>query len=400
MYQIKFNLKQHTPLIHFQGELENSTIRITELKPKFDRFILKYYLNDNDKYDNFINYKHLLTAYRKVDWEKVEQDQAKKRKYIDTISKAFNYKIRVISGSNIIDSKISKAYPNYLANMGSAANTDKNSFVFTDDIQIEFSTHLFSLIEIIESLFKDFICITNFGNRQSKGFGCFSTKEINQAEYEAILRKYYIYVYKTKWINDIPNPSVNHKILFNKIEKEYKILKAGDSQSKKESKLREYVNQLTPAIEWEKPKIKLKITEIIRKHFSISKNNENYKFVRAFLGLPDKFEYLKEKIEVKVKHLKDKSSLEVNNGEGECELEIKRFPSSIIFKVFEGSLYLSPQIDTMVDLIAKNKFELEFSQVSESRKIYKDKLIIETPIKFEIAEFLEVALLGSPWKRI
>lgn len=38
-YKVEFTLKQHTPMIHFQSEQRGATLRATELKPKFDRFI-------------------------------------------------------------------------------------------------------------------------------------------------------------------------------------------------------------------------------------------------------------------------------------------------------------------------------------------------------------------------
>lgn len=38
VFTLRYTLKQHTPLIHFQDQ-EGATLRATELKPKLDRFL-------------------------------------------------------------------------------------------------------------------------------------------------------------------------------------------------------------------------------------------------------------------------------------------------------------------------------------------------------------------------
>ena len=43
MYTLKFTLKQHTPLIHFQHDQAGATLRASEVKPKLDRFIIDAY---------------------------------------------------------------------------------------------------------------------------------------------------------------------------------------------------------------------------------------------------------------------------------------------------------------------------------------------------------------------
>ncbi|MFK5976154.1 MAG: hypothetical protein QM493_06565 [Sulfurovum sp.] len=41
-FKVNFTLKQHTPIIHFQSDQMGATLRATELKPKFDKFLIKY----------------------------------------------------------------------------------------------------------------------------------------------------------------------------------------------------------------------------------------------------------------------------------------------------------------------------------------------------------------------
>jgi hypothetical protein len=41
MYQLKIQLKQHTPIIHFQHDQAGATLRASEVKPKLDRFLIE-----------------------------------------------------------------------------------------------------------------------------------------------------------------------------------------------------------------------------------------------------------------------------------------------------------------------------------------------------------------------
>ena len=44
-FKVEFTLRQHTPIIHFQSDQSGATLRATELKPKFDRFLKEYVFN-------------------------------------------------------------------------------------------------------------------------------------------------------------------------------------------------------------------------------------------------------------------------------------------------------------------------------------------------------------------
>lgn len=39
--QLELDLKCHAPIIHFQPEEEGATLRASEVKPKFDRYLMK-----------------------------------------------------------------------------------------------------------------------------------------------------------------------------------------------------------------------------------------------------------------------------------------------------------------------------------------------------------------------
>ena len=69
-YKVEFTLKQHTPIIHFQSEQMGATLRATELKPKFDRFLLEtqqdlpFRKNSSGKLS--LNYKVKIDAKRVI----------------------------------------------------------------------------------------------------------------------------------------------------------------------------------------------------------------------------------------------------------------------------------------------------------------------------------------------
>ena len=39
--KLELDLKCHAPIIHFQPEEEGATLRASEVKPKFDRYLMK-----------------------------------------------------------------------------------------------------------------------------------------------------------------------------------------------------------------------------------------------------------------------------------------------------------------------------------------------------------------------
>ena len=46
-FQKEYDLKAHSPLIHFQHGSDGATLRVTEVKPKLDRYIIYKKGRDN-----------------------------------------------------------------------------------------------------------------------------------------------------------------------------------------------------------------------------------------------------------------------------------------------------------------------------------------------------------------
>ena len=83
-FKVEFTLKQHTPIIHFQSEQHGATLRATELKPKFDRFLISYvFKNKKSEYQKYL---------------------------IDKEKDALDYKVKIYNQANIISTP--KAYVN------------------------------------------------------------------------------------------------------------------------------------------------------------------------------------------------------------------------------------------------------------------------------------------------
>ena len=138
-------LKQHTSLIHFKANEKDATIRITELKPKLDKFLVS------------------------------KNEELNKCFFKDT--KALNYKIKFLSIGNNSKSGKSNKIALYFGNMGNE-NEDKKR-VFNDRVELEFFSFNEELIENIKNYIVEFFMYENFGTRQSKGFGSFTVEKLD-----------------------------------------------------------------------------------------------------------------------------------------------------------------------------------------------------------------------------
>lgn len=140
-------LKQHTPILHFQHYLVKSgaTLRVTELKPKLDR-----YLNAN----------YTIPA----EWRINGTD-------------AINYKLKITPS---LPSEVYGSKPPMFFGQGKKpvllpSNVEEEQSTLT----IQFFCLNSDLINRLQSInWTDFFLSTNFGTRQSKGYGSFFPKDI------------------------------------------------------------------------------------------------------------------------------------------------------------------------------------------------------------------------------
>jgi len=295
---------------------------------------------------------------------------------------ALNYKLRIVEEGQSQKLKIEKGYPNYLGNMGNTV--DNKGFVIGDQIIVNFLINNLNLKDVINDEFSRFLSINNFGNRQSKGFGGFSISSMSESNFESFLQESFQTVYKLKWKNNVVNLLEDHKFLFRKIQDEYKLIKAGDSRNKKESKLRLYINRLSPPLEWEKPVLQSDISEISKKKMNIDWSNKNFHYVRALLGLADHFEYLQLKITV---HFKPEDE------------NFERFTSPLIFKVFNNCLYLITSINNNLNQIRGKVINISYKR-DGVKFPGKDRILNIPDIDFDLVDFLNQALKNTNWKKL
>jgi len=186
-FKVEFTLKQHTPIIHFQSDQSGATLRATELKPKFDKFLLQQVKG--------LPYRENANGDKSLDYKvKIEPDKS----------------LRI---------EIPERDPLFFGNMKPQNLTDqewqklKKRFKFSQrPLQIEFFTFNAAVKEAILNHFEAFLAQTNFGTRQSKGFGSFYTvdKDTNKPkDLDTKLLSHKVYSFPTKsfpsdkWEKDI-----------------------------------------------------------------------------------------------------------------------------------------------------------------------------------------------------
>lgn len=321
-FKLEFTLKQQTPIIHFQSEQKGATLRATELKPKLDRFLLKH--------------SPQLKKY------------ARKHPNGDL---SFDYKVGIK-----VKEEVRKTLPNhFLFFANNPKKTHQKTFMIqSSTIQIDFFSFNHELIDTIKAYFYDFMLISNFGSRSSKGYGSF---HIPSHDIEKRLKKYFPMVFKL-------NEKVNATSWENKVDTIHKRLKAGiNFKIYKKSLLFNYM--CSKNLRWEKRKIKECFPSLATGKPPIDCDvKREYRYIRAMLGLTGINEY-KGHNTVTIKH---KNKI------------IERFKSPIQYKIINEYLYLLG--DRSYEMIMGKIFEFEYRG---------KKFDIQTPSKneFDLYEFLK-----------
>lgn len=197
-FKVEFTLKQHTPIIHFQSEQSGATLRATELKPKFDRFICQTLKKVNSdiykKYQTIIEDKNIFPE------EGIGSN---------------SYKISIENTAvNILSTP--KAYVN------KNKETDKTAYqapyfadvsksiLSTAKIKVTIKSFNNDLLKLLDEV-KDYIFIyENFGTRQSKGFGSFLRDDITTKEIQTVQNNYFNPIFTLGTYKDYQGLSLIH----------------------------------------------------------------------------------------------------------------------------------------------------------------------------------------------
>ncbi len=382
MYTLEIKLKQHTPLIHFNADEAGASLRLTELKPKLDKLLVEKLGGREAVFRN-----HLF---------KIKSYDASKEKqgYREKLDISLMYNVRFETTPEKEVSQISNKYPNFFANMGGVK--EKKFSKLKSATNLIFKSIHPELIGLIEENIDSFLDKTNFGTRQSKGFGSFSRKttstlpfyfEIDLADYESF--------------------NID-KLVFQHIELFYKTLRSGiniindsgDNTFYFKSLLFIYAkdpnNQWNKAIQWDKKTIKEELflsqssfnrkTERIdggmseqQKQFELDNNSplfykSNIKYlIRDLLGFSTSESWFS---------YKDTITKEDN------EKVIERFKSPIIFKSFIDKA--SNLVTVFFGGVDTNSFTNKEIIIKSKSKLVSLSLI--TPEKFEVDKYLEYVI--------
>ena len=150
-FQKTYRLRQWSPLIHFQSEQSGATLRGTEVKPKFDRFIF---------------WKYEKRGIQIPDKWKINGRKT-----------ALNYKLSINCSDVDIIRIGSGEYGIYYANMGIRDENEKIKGVWSDSVYVTITCFIPELMETIDNMAEEFFIVTNFGAMQDKGFGSFTLGE-------------------------------------------------------------------------------------------------------------------------------------------------------------------------------------------------------------------------------
>lgn len=278
-FKLSIELKQHTPLIHFQHEQTGATLRATEVKPTFDRFILSR-LGRSGEYEDEGRACYQKSAQGRTlsDFDSLSSAEKGKWKaealhwFIGNGEQdALNYKMRIEAGGlreefliasslNTENLTNTPAQVTIISQSPYFAQEKENSSIVKkiDSVTRDFKTELWDklkmkgvmhekvsveifslhdkLLKRIEKEVEAFFVCHNFGTRQNKGFGSFTVQSINgcsrhRENYDAFIAREYDFIYKrnncrpaSQWVNgrmDFDNR------LFSQIKSDYQLLKAG-----------------------------------------------------------------------------------------------------------------------------------------------------------------------------
>lgn len=365
-------LEQHTPLIHFQHDQYGATLRASEVKPKLDRFLLGKLKKDSDIVIQSLAFCIEGTTIDQIKDIAFEYIFNKKMKWMNAKNKSFLYKMHInTKDENRVDLRMSdNAFPFMLCNMDKEGD-ELIQFSYYTEIELKIMAQDEKLLSKIDCYIDEFFAITNFGNRQNKGFGSFYRKGRSKNDFQKDILKQY--PTNRIWVKNIDNhvKDLNgFKSLFGKIEHDYKELKSGLSGRRpKPSCLSRYFKSKDENIINEKEVIKC----MVMNNTYINGYPQNTLYIRSCLGLTDGVK-LTDAMEIKIKHLfQDEND------------EIERYQSPITFKIFDNYIFV----------LANNTFNdikdevFEFSFVNANKVPVRSPVKLQTPGEFDLRLFLK-----------
>ncbi len=224
-YTLCFELKQHSPLIHFQADEEGATLRESDVKSKLDKFLIKKFeevntVREREKKEK-IEYKNYFTSHEAFDYNIHITPKGK--------SKVFDIAPIYYDRYN---NRKPLSFPTFFASADSKNWKNKSEnikFVFDDSLILEVKVYNEELKQVINDNIANFFFLHNFGSRQSKGFGSYT---IADTECSVADRHYYFKIDIDNHMNqNFPDTVTDiykeYYNLFVKIDLFYKTLRSG-----------------------------------------------------------------------------------------------------------------------------------------------------------------------------
>lgn len=357
-----FELKQHTPLIHFQANQSGSTIRGTDFGGFFDKFLKEKY---NLKNDNFLDYQI-----------RISQNERKKE-MIDTYN-PFKFRIGEDDKKGFKNNKKCKKCEE---KNNCQEKKGQKACIYNTTV-IKFISFNKEVLKKIKESFPTFISNHNFGALKNKGFGSFYIKDEK---------------FNTKLIinnsTDVYKFTSSVDLVFNDIALLSNMLRSGINNQGfyAKSLLFLYAYEKLKDTTWEKRKIK--------KHFfdaQLKKQKKQHSGNCVFT-VSDKPYLLRDLLGLSAsqnwgRDYQNGNSDDVMIEKKHTNNEIERIPSPIFFKPI-----INPDHNTKIDIYfwgqKRNDNEIlnqEFSIKCTTSQ--KKPLIIYTPKIFDLNDFLKYAV--------
>lgn len=421
MFKYVIDLKQHSPIIHFQYEQKGATLRASEVKPKLDRFIFDNFTKININNDFSENLRELFNPGNKIP-SSYKLVITPPDKEIDILISSYlsNKQIETLKNdgkqfmTNTPYFAMEKYIKNYVVHRENVPIHGKLADPLST-IRLQFFSLNNNIIEIIKKCIHSFFACNNFGTRQSKGFGSFYPSQPIE-NFEQAIKKYYdtCFRYTDKNNNRNRENVLNINDLLSKINQDYRHIKSGISASmrggykKAQTFLYGLVNHPTP-YRWDKRAIKIHINnnkinnlslkttksnsaiyDTAGKNYWSKQSDEQYKYIRAMLGLAEIYEFQTQNLATN--HSAGPKYVATVKGIGKSQ-DIQRFRSPILWKIFENNIYVvaTDIPECMLDASFSIGVKLGKSKIEEN-------LVLKTPSKFSIHDFLDFCFQRSPEK--
>ena len=327
---LEYKLKQHKEIIHFQPDSPGATLRATELKPKLDQFLKDKAIDLPFETKGHLRYKVNISA--QYDPSDAEQ--------------------------------IHKRHPLFFGNMGNHDPKKEKKFVQSSHISIRFIVFNLQIRTAIEKYFAEFLLTTNFGTRQSKGFGSFyiDPKDPNyQPPFDVLKQSLPFFLYFKHKSNNVSDD----------ISVIYNLMKSGINHPRFDdvyfrSFLTQYFHGLN--IGNEKHFIKEKF---FSPRVRIKSDGLEKRYIRAMLGVAGGVKFYDRERRGNIQFISD---------------TIDRFKSPILFKVVDDYVFIIPTAMPEKELFDSTFY---FINTFNSRgRIIENKYPIKTPDHFDLKDFL------------